>query len=61
MFRTLKEVIDFYNEPDKKVPQPINRDSVLSRPLGLTDRDKADLESFLRSLTDRRFAKNAKG
>ena len=36
MFRTLKEVIDFYNEPDKVVPNPINRDTLLAVPLGLT-------------------------
>jgi cytochrome c peroxidase len=58
MFRTLKEVIDFYNDPDKKIPHSINRDSTLSKPLGLTNREKTDLENFLRSLTDRRFFKN---
>ena len=56
MFKTLKEVIDFYNEPDKIVPNAINRDSLLSTPLGLTDREKNDLQAFLMSLTDRRFA-----
>ena len=55
MFRSLKEVIDFYNEPDDVVANSINRDSILLRPLGLTAREKDDLLVFLRSLTDRRF------
>jgi len=53
--KTLREVIDFYNEPDKVVPHSINRDSVLSKPLGLTQQEKGDLEAFLLSLTDKRF------
>lgn len=55
MFKTLKEVIDFYNEPDKIVPNSINRDTTLAKPLGLTECEKTDLEAFLLSLTDRRF------
>lgn len=55
MFRTLGEVIDFYDNPDKIVPNAINRDPLLAKPLGLTTQEKADLESFLRSLTDKRF------
>ena len=58
MFRTLKEVIDFYNDPEKIVPDAINRDTILAKPLGLTEQEKDDLEAFLRSLTDKRFAKN---
>jgi cytochrome c peroxidase len=56
MFKTLKEVIDFYNEPDKIVPNAINRDSLMAKPFGLTEQEKADLEAFLVSLTDKRFA-----
>jgi cytochrome c peroxidase len=54
-FRTLKEVIDFYNEPDKVVRNSVNRDTVLAKPLGLTAQEKNDLEAFLESLTDKRF------
>jgi cytochrome c peroxidase len=60
MFKTLQEVIEFYNDPDKIVPRSINRDSVLLKPLGLTEIEKADLEEFLRSLTDKQFEKIAK-
>ncbi len=56
MFKTLREVIDYYDDPDKVVANPINRDSLLSKPLHLTEQEKTDLEHFLRSLTDRRLA-----
>jgi len=55
IFRTLREVIEYYNDPDKIVPHPINRDSLLSTPLHLTETEKQELEDFLRTLTDRRF------
>lgn len=55
MIKTLKEVIDFYNEPDKIVGNSINRDSILIQPLGLTAKEKGDLEAFLVSLTSKRF------
>ena len=54
-FKSLREVIDYYDDPDRIVPQPINRDPLLNKPLGLTEQEKTDLESFLRSLTDKRF------
>jgi cytochrome c peroxidase len=55
MFKTLAEVIDYYNDPDKVIDNSINRDPLLSKPLGLTKQEKKDLEAFLRSLTDKRF------
>lgn len=55
-FKTLREVIDYYNDPDKIVPHSIGRDSLLSKPLNLTEQEKTDIESFLISLTDKRFA-----
>ena len=55
MFKTLKEVINFYNDPAKIVPGAINRDTILAKPLGLTEPEKSDLEAFLISLTDKRF------
>jgi cytochrome c peroxidase len=60
MFKTLKDVIEFYNDPRKVVPNSINRDSLLAKPLGLTDQEKTDLESFLISLTDKSFHVNKK-
>ncbi|MES2763457.1 MAG: cytochrome c peroxidase [Bacteroidota bacterium] len=58
MFKTLKEVIDYYNEPDKVVANSVNRDTSMARPLGLTEGEKKDLEAFLMSLTDARFLKH---
>lgn len=57
MFKTLKAVIDYYNDPDKFVPNSVNRDTLLSKPLQLSDSEKKDLENFLLSLSDERFRK----
>lgn len=60
MHKTLEEVIDYYDNPDKFIPDAVNRDTILRRPLGLTDQEKKDLKNFLLALTDRRFRKQAK-
>ncbi|HWW41878.1 cytochrome-c peroxidase [Pedobacter sp.] len=57
MFKTLKEVINYYNAPDDVVKNGKNRDLALSKPLGLTKDEINDLEAFLLSLTDDRFLK----
>ena len=56
-FRTLRAVIEYYNNPDLVIPHALNRDSLLARPLHLTEREKTDLEAFLRALTDDAFIK----
>ena len=55
MFKTLEEVIDFYNEPDKIIPGAVNRDSLLSKPFNLTAEEKRELKAFMVSLTDKQF------
>ncbi|MDF7813908.1 cytochrome c peroxidase [Hymenobacter sp. YC55] len=55
MFKTLGQVLDFYNDPSIVVPNALNRDPLLAKPLGLTKQEKQDLESFLLALTDKRF------
>jgi len=55
MFRTLEEVIEFYDVPNQTVPGGFNRDSLLNTPLNLTVEEKADLKTFLEALTDDRF------
>lgn len=60
MFKTLRQVIDYYNDPDKIVPHAIGRDSLLSSPLNLTEQEKTDLENFMIALTDNRFQKKLK-
>jgi cytochrome c peroxidase len=57
MHKTLREVIDYYDTPDKFIKNSVNRDTLLKNPLGLTEGEKKDLENFLLSLTDRRFKK----
>lgn len=55
MFKTLEEVIDFYDQPNQVVPGAYNRDTLLNEPLQLTMAEKADLKTFLEALTDKRF------
>lgn len=55
LFATLEEVIDFYNDPLKKVPNAINIDSSLQKPMGLTEKEKKDLIAFLKTLTDKKY------
>ena len=55
--KTLREVIDYYDQPHTLVPDAITRDSLLREPLNLTEQEKQDLESFLHALTDDRFVK----
>ena len=57
MFKTLREVIDYYDNPDIIISNSVNRDTSMAKPLGLTEQEKQDLEAFLLSLTDKRFLK----
>ncbi|HEY0029798.1 MAG TPA: cytochrome c peroxidase [Bacteroidia bacterium] len=55
MFKTLKEVVDYYDHPEQFVKGSINSDSLLAKPLNLTAQEKSDLLEFLNALTDDRF------
>ncbi len=55
MFKTLREVIDYYDDPKKIIINSINSDSLIKDPLFLTEQEKVDLEHFLEALTDERF------
>ena len=57
MFKTLEEVVEYYNNPQKVVPDPVNIDDVLKTPLGLTEKEKKDLVAFLKTLTDKKYIK----
>jgi cytochrome c peroxidase len=57
MFKTLREVVDYYNTPDAFVKNSINRDKALATPLQLTAAESGDLVAFLEALTDDRFLK----
>lgn len=54
MFRTLSEVIRYYNDPREFLERAINPDPEI-KPLGLTDTEMYELEQFLIGLTDDRF------
>ena len=58
MFKTLEEVVDYYNDTRKIIKAPVNLDNALLRPLGLTENEKKDLVAFLKTLTDKAFRKN---
>lgn len=60
MFKTLTEVIDYYDTPTTFVKGSINSDSLLLKPLGLTKEEKSDLLEFLQTLTDDRFTPTKK-
>lgn len=55
--KTLREVIDYYNDPLKHIPNAVGRDSLLTYALNLTEDEKQALEAFLNGLTDDRFVK----
>ncbi len=55
MFKTLREVIDYYDDPIQFVKQPYAIDSLMPRKIGLTEQEKEDLIAFLESLTDDRY------
>lgn len=55
MFKTLREVIDYYDNPSSIIPHSINKDTTLPARIGLTELEKDDLEAYLNALTDDRF------
>lgn len=59
-FSTLEEVVDYYNNTKKKVPNSINIDSALSKPLGLSELEKKDLVAFLKTLSDKHYLSKKK-
>ncbi|MDQ3190794.1 MAG: cytochrome-c peroxidase [Bacteroidota bacterium] len=60
MFSTLREAIEFYNQPEKFVQNSINTDSLILIPLNLTEQEINDIEEFLKALTDDRFSSATK-
>lgn len=55
MFKTLEQVLDYYNSPDWFIENPVNRDDAFKTPLRLTPQDKKDIIAFLKTLTDKRY------
>lgn len=59
MFETLDQVMAYYNTPGHFVDKPINIDSSLAKPLGLTPQERKDIVAFLHTLTDKAFHRKA--
>jgi cytochrome c peroxidase len=57
-FKTLRSVVEYYNDPSAVVKDGINRDLSLDKPLNLSSPEIDDVVEFLKALTDDRFAKN---
>ena len=55
MFKTLEEVLNYYNSPDWFIENAVNRDDALKTPLRLTAQEKKDIIAFLKTLTDKKF------
>jgi cytochrome c peroxidase len=56
-FKTLEQVVSYYNTPFMFVDDPVNIDSALLKPLMLTQEEKKDLVAFLKTLTDKAYQK----
>lgn len=54
-FKTLEQVLTYYNNPDAFVEDPVNIYDALKKPLGLSLQDKKDIIAFLKTLTDRKY------
>jgi cytochrome c peroxidase len=60
IFKTLREVLEYYNRPDAIVNGALHRDLSLSTPLNLSNAELTDLEEFLKTLTDDAFIAHQK-
>lgn len=54
-FKTLRSVVEYYNNPSAVVKDGINRDLALEKPLNLKSGEIDDIVEFLKALTDDRF------
>ncbi len=55
MFKTLEQVLAYYNMPKHFIDQPINIDPTLKNGLSLSTQEKKDIISFMLTLTDKQF------
>lgn len=49
---TLEEVLEYYNNPDDFINNSIHRDTLMNKPLGLSQQELDDLKAFMLALTD---------
>ncbi len=55
IFATLEEVLRYYNNPKGFFPHQINLDPTFKKALNLTQKEQADIVSFLKTLTDKAY------
>jgi cytochrome c peroxidase len=55
MFKTLEEVVEYYSNTNRIVPNAFNKDESLQKPIKFSDRDKKDLVAFLKTLSDKKY------
>lgn len=55
MFKTLEDVVDYYSNTNRIVPDAFNKDESLQKPIKFSDRDKKDLVAFLKTLSDKKY------
>ena len=56
-FKTLEQVVSYYNTPFMFVDDPLNIDTTFNKPLMLSQQEKKDLVAFLKTLTDKAYIK----
>lgn len=56
-FKTLEQVVSYYNTPFMFVDNPVNIDTTFNKPLMLSQQEKKDLVAFLKTLTDKAYIK----
>jgi len=59
-FKNLREVIDYYVDPQKVIPNAIGTDSTIAKGLVLSELEKIQLEAFINTLTDETIFKTFK-
>jgi cytochrome c peroxidase len=59
MFKTLEEVLRYYNNPKGFFPHQVNMDTTFSKPLNLSAKEQSDIIAFLKTLTDKAYRKNS--
>jgi cytochrome c peroxidase len=59
MFKTLEEVLRYYNNPKGFFPHQVNIDTTFSKPLNLSAKEQSDIIAFLKTLTDKAYKKNS--
>jgi len=55
IFKTLEEVVEYYSNTNRVIPDAYNKDESLQKPIYFSERDKKDLVAFLKTLSDKKY------